>query len=360
MCIAIHSKGHLDIPILFEQNLVTSDGGDIKFIECYDIVLRNLGSIPIAALYFLSPRSNGKAVYDLIEYDNTKHDFNWIFENDIEKDSHGDKYSLKFRSSEQDDSNFDVVMLQPTLRAPKWMFKDKNLRTSSLFWSCDKVLGVINFAKSKKIIPFDSSKQAETTYWIRLAFESKIGFDQKLPSITFGPDDGHKVNIQPCVGMCPNTVLEVLQNDIIVFSSHSDETRKLATKFSNEIWNIFYKRKTSTQIADYRISVLTKRNVIVLNPYFTGKCSYVGMKATDKEKKDKIARLWYAGYNQFPEDNPVLMAKEIHSYLRENATLPDHGKTAHEIAALLTFENLFNTFHVCESMGPTMGPALKI
>jgi len=332
--------------MLFEQNLVSTEGGDIKFIECYDIILRNLSSLPLDRLYFLSPRSNGSNKYALIDYHKTEADFNWIFEEYAQGDPKNDRYSFKIASSVLDDNHFNVTMLYPSFKLFNLNIKNANY----MLESCEKVFGAICFEKGKKIESYDHSRPEETTYWIRLAFESKISFDQKLPVIAFGPKGGHKVNIQPCVGMCPNTVLEVLEKDLLVFSKN-DTTHDLATKLATEIWDKFNRSKTSTQIADYNICVLTKEDVILLNPYTTGKCSYVGIKNTNENDKGKIVRMWYSGYNQFIENNPVFMAREIYSYLgREDASLPDRGKTAREIASLLGFDNVLNTLHVCQAM----------
>lgn len=348
MCIAIHSDGHLDVILLYEQNLpklVThSDTKEVivQFTECYDIFFRSYTRQPIDHLYVLSPyhpTGKSKLLYKLLSPNKTRQ-FDWIFENikDIDGIPGANQVTLMSFSPDRKELPLGITGLDP--KPPQLMFEESP-PVSGTIVGAGMTFMRIGFKGEQKIHPYDPNKSSETTYWLRLSYQPEIEFSIK-PAITFGPPDGPFVRVRPCRGYSSQAVLNAL--DVKLDSLAHEVGQGWTDQAKAEVHTIFEKVGTSTTIREHRIALITDQKFLVLNPNVEGPCRYACMDSIGKDP-DRIGRIWFAGCDHFWETNVATVARRVYSYLNEPGFV-DQAVPLEKISMATGFRDYNNLCHV--------------
>ena len=360
MCLTIHSDRHLDILLFYEQNWpYLTKAGRLMFVECYDIILRNYSLNAVDKLYMLSLyRPNKKQlIYDFVDYADTR-PFDWIFTKHVqeqiqEDDEESSIHHLALPSASYggDILEYKASMLTPIMTLPAWMKQEEGV--SSFFWGTGMTFGEVKFKDDKVIEPFDPKREAQTTYWMRICIKPKVKFYIIEPCITFGPSKGAMVNVQPCIGLCPNTVLDFL-GDRIAYGGRDDLYHDEAIGLANHM-KAFGSSGTSTLVAQHRVALVTSRKFLVINPSFSGACSYAGMRTTSAKTahQKNVARCWEAGYDKLKKGAQVGMAANIYYHLATHYPNIIESQTAPQIAAIVSPGDDHNVSHTCEALVKT-------
>jgi hypothetical protein len=191
------------------------------------------------------------------------------------------------------------------------------------------------------IEPFDHERSAETTYWLRLAFQPHVAHRVEKP-IHFL----NQFRIQPCEILSPSAVLADLEEKLTALQLDNQWSAHGKQGLETIVTNIFRKENTSTRIEEHRISIVTDEKFWVCNPHVEGSCGFLDVQSVPGQQP--IARTWFAGANSYPASDPLTMTRSVYEYLRDWAPEPAHAKSMEQISAAVSPNNHNNVSHIVE------------
>jgi hypothetical protein len=338
MCLVVHSKQHLDIIYAHEQiwPRMTKDG--LVLQECYDMIVRSHSEQPVTKLYVLSPYQvvmDADKVHTKVVDDQDYHKFNWIFPNPVRGDEvpefGGTRYRLHCEAGgSASRQELGVIRLRTVAQA----IPEQGDVSSWLgaFRGSGYTLLEISFDKQAKILKFDAAHPEDTTYWVRLALESR-SFSGQVAS-DFPGSEGSLFKVQPHVVWSRQQVLQNLARNLVIMlpttlRAESDRAIKEVVE------GIFRAPDSSTRIQLQWVSIVTGPRVLVLNPSILGNGAFVSVEEVPQQysgPNDRyFARRYVFGSVLDPKSDPLSLARMVFEYIKQYASHPDSAKSKEEV-----------------------------
>lgn len=351
MSIAIHSKGHVGIELLYEQHRPQLDGNTLTCIECNDLILRNYGTKPLKELFVLSPneavgpKGEEQPIFDLLAPDDTRA-FDWIFSKNTNLKGLEGVHCLSFvpATSDRLEVKYEATRLEPVVSTPAWMTAKQSVKVAGTFWGTRMTLMLMTFRGDKVIRPYDPNESAETTYWIRLCFQPKIS--SPLPKPTkLELANGLHVFVETCAAMDTQAILGCLNVRLDLLSLDADLKQRANRVRELLLSEMFHKPGTSTVTKHHRVSLITDQNFLVLNPNVAGPCIFAGVHSV-KGNEDMVARTWFGGSNRFWSTDVLRVARRVFMCLKEWAYNDQDAISKEQLARSLPYISRNNVYHV--------------
>lgn len=356
MCLIVHSDGHLDVKLLYEQIWPELVNGGLEIRECYDLILRSHASKDLECIYILSPHSVSEAgsesadpnsVFQLLDINETRV-FDSIFA--PPRRLSGGQYRLEFpRAIDESARVVNVTPLEPEIRPFEWPQGD--LKVSAAFLGTGMTIAQIRFKKAK-IKPYNPQLQGETTYWVRIAFKPKVNHVLPFP-IQSGHVGDATLMVQPCQVLGANSVIENLTTQLSIvaradgFQDHAPVTQRLL------IDDLLRGGKASTRIEDHRISLVVNETFLLLNQMIDGPCTFLDIQRIPRDGRpsdSQIVRTWLTGAKYYPETDALRLAYMAYDYLSHWAATPRAAKRKEDVTAAIAAASHSNVSHVVEAL----------
>lgn len=357
MCIAIHSDGHLRVEFLYEQNLPVLCEGQLSFVECYDVILRNFSDKPLNDIYFLcsnlpnenrivEPYNRNQIYLNLTDVNNPSFPtyFDEIYE-DKPVGEGGNLYKVQFSASiaGSNSADFRAIKLTPKIKNIPWLkgkAEEDSLenQVSGYFLATGMTLMRLGFREGA-IEPYDPQQSEQTTYWLRFSFESFPNpFFQTKPKKV-----GH-IKKQNCIAIDAQTVLNNLQKQLTVL--RKDGSGDVIDSIEDHVLNkLFYRPKTSTIISQHRISILPTENVSLAD----GFVDFEGNAQTPiliSKSRDDLIRTWVFTSNLCFTLDPLVVSCSVYQSFRKCS----NPKTFKELCDIFKIFGENNISHIISTM----------
>lgn len=345
MCIALYASVPLQIQYLQEQIWVVPGPEGFKVQECYDLVFTNQGSKKVNSLQLVSPhflfnqeKDNSDSTPLIIVphlTDETYSHLNWYMEEEpteefVFADDHigfsvpcyyKPGVEAGYRRHEcvvvRGDPRFDRILKKATEETWKYFLDLKCTVAEIIFYD--------------EIEPYQKSQK---TYWTRIILEPHTLNHRVEPRELSLGDNFSNLLVQPCEVLAPALVLSNLRDQLSDENKGDDESEisyKIREKFKQS-WIIdgFDREDHVAWIQDHRISVVTGKECLVVDSQMNGSVAFLMVKPAGNMKVH--ARLWQAGAQHFPNEDPFIVSKKVYEYLKDCATRSVPEKSIREIA----------------------------
>lgn len=339
MCIAIYSsKAPLQIQFIQEQIWCNFEMGEQEVEEVYDIVFTNQGSESIRNIVLLSPHLLFNPVtvspedIPSIELPKVKADdkFNWYMKEEPDEPPSFGEDSVYFSTAVYDrvgvEANYYRYLATPVSGDAKF---HGILRTHKDCW--ESFLGlnhtITEISFTKDVLP---DKTIHTPYFVRIILKPLV-LNHRVGAKQLDTGEGEKkVLIQPSEILAPKLVFGQLRAAL-----WEKVNIKKPDKADQRLWKElvedgFDNPKNISWIQDHRMSVVTDQRCLVLDTQRVGAVAFVMASNAGSEEVD--ARIWNAGGEHFPKEDPFYIGRRICKYFCEHANNEDRAKTILDVS----------------------------